>query len=115
MKRWKAVVSIAMLVAFLAACGAEKSSSAGRARQGRDRDRSDSQSAQPQAQASQADKALFEQTCSKCHPTAKPEKYEGPLAWKDIVAEMINEKKAEITPENAAKIVAYLDAAHPKK
>ena len=112
MSKLRVVLSMVLIGVFVAACGGDKGSQPGRSRRSRDDRRQGNAAA---AQNPAANKALFEQTCSKCHPVAKPENYQGPLAWKDVVAKMINEKQAKIAPEDAGKIVAYLEATHPKK
>jgi len=61
------------------------------------------------------DEKLFEESCSKCHPTARAKDYTGTEAWKSIVTRMIDAHKAGITPENAARIIAYLEKTYPKK
>ncbi len=71
---------------------------------------SDSQAATPLQ-----DKKLFEATCSKCHKVTRAEAYKGSVPWKSIVDRMINEHGAKVTPEDEAKIIAYLDQAYPKK
>jgi len=66
--------------------------------------------------ASLADDAkLFEETCSKCHPTARPKGYKGSETWSAIVQRMINANKAPILPENASRIIAYLEKTYPRK
>jgi hypothetical protein len=69
----------------------------------------------PPATPSPQDKDLFEQNCSKCHPTARAADYKGSDPWKAIVDRMINKNKAQIAPDNATKIVAYLEYTFPKK
>ena len=68
-----------------------------------------------QSPSAAQDEKLFEESCSKCHPTARAKDYTGTEAWKSIVTRMIDAHKAEITPENAARIIAYLDSTYPKK
>jgi len=68
-----------------------------------------------QSPSAAQDEKLFEESCSKCHPTARPKDYTGPDAWKSIVTRMIDAHKAEITPENAARIIAYLEKTYPRK
>ena len=88
---------------------------------------SDKSGAKPDANAAQAaktdqppsppvdDKKLFEDNCAKCHKLSRPEGYGGSDPWKSIVDRMIDSHGAKIIPEDAAKIVAYLEKTHPKK
>ena len=69
----------------------------------------------PQAAPSLDDKKLFEATCSKCHKVTRAEAYKGSVPWKSIIDRMINEHGAKVTPEDQAKIVAYLENTYPKK
>jgi len=62
-----------------------------------------------------AGKTLFENTCSKCHPAKKAENYAGADAWDSIVKRMAQKNNANISDENAGKIIAYLEAAYPRK
>ena len=68
-----------------------------------------------QPASSAQDERIFEETCSKCHPTARPKAYKGGETWSSIVERMINARKAPITPENASRIIAYLEKSYPKK
>ena len=68
-----------------------------------------------QAATSLQDRKLFEDTCSKCHKVTRAEAYKGSDSWKSIVDRMINEHGAKVTPEDEAKIVAYLENTYPKK
>jgi len=68
-----------------------------------------------QPASSAQDEKLFEETCSKCHPTARPKAYKGGETWNSIVERMINAHKAPIIPENASRIIAYLEKTYPKK
>jgi len=61
------------------------------------------------------DEKLFEESCSKCHPAARAKDYTGTEAWNSIVRRMIDAHKASITPETAARIIAYLEKTYPKK
>jgi cytochrome c5 len=65
--------------------------------------------------SSAQDEKLFEGSCSKCHPTARAKDYTGTEAWNSIVRRMIDAHKAEIKPENAARVIAYLEKTYPKK
>ena len=69
----------------------------------------------PQSPSAAQDETLFEDSCSKCHPTARAKDDKGTEAWNPIVTRMIDAHKAEITPENAARIIAYLEKTYPKK
>ena len=60
-------------------------------------------------------KKLFEERCSACHKLSRPEGYGGTDPWQSSVGRMIDTHGAKIVPEDAAKIVAYLDRAHPLK
>ena len=60
-------------------------------------------------------KAIFEETCNKCHALTKIAEYKGAEPWKAIVDRMINEHGAKVSSENAAAIVAHLEKAYPKK
>ena len=71
---------------------------------------SDSQAATPLQ-----DKKLFEATCSQCHKVTRAEAYKGSNSWKSTVDRMINVNGAKVTPEDEAKIVAYLEQEHPRK
>ena len=60
-------------------------------------------------------KAIFEETCNKCHALTKIAEYKGTEPWKAIMDRMINEHGAKVSSENAAAIVAHLEKAYPKK
>jgi hypothetical protein len=66
-------------------------------------------------QTAQDTKTLFETSCSKCHPTAKVEAYSKSETWKAIVDRMITKHGAKISPEDAIKIVAYLENTYKKQ
>ena len=68
-----------------------------------------------QSPSAAQDEKLFEESCSKCHPAARAKDYTGTEAWNSIVRRMIDAHKASITPENAARIIAYLEKTYPKK
>jgi len=68
-----------------------------------------------QAAPSLDDKKLFEATCSKCHKVTRAETYKGSNSWKTIVDRMISANGAKVTPEDEAKIVAYLEQKYPRK
>jgi len=69
------------------------------------------------AQAAETDDvaALLEENCTRCHGLDRIKQYDDEEPWKGIVDRMINERGAKVTPENAAKIVAYLEKKYPRK
>lgn len=125
MRTFPRMLIAGLVVCVMAGCGQQKSEDTkspkerpGRRREQRQREPKAAVQQGTPATATDAQqdlaKALFEQSCSKCHPTSKPETYKGAMPWKDIVARMISEKKAQISPEDSAKIVGYLEKTHPR-
>lgn len=60
-------------------------------------------------------KGIFLETCTRCHAVTRIEQYQGSAPWKVIVDRMVREHGAKAGPENAAKIVAYLEQTYGKK
>lgn len=60
-------------------------------------------------------KPLFEASCGKCHGVGKVAKFKEAVPWKSVVDRMITARGAKITPEDAAKITAYLEKTYPQK
>lgn len=67
------------------------------------------------SQTAQDVKALCDASCSACHPMGKVESYSGNETWKAIVDRMIQKHDAKISPEDATKIIAYLEKTYNKK
>jgi len=75
---------------------------------------SETAKAAPAAAAGDA-KKLFEERCSACHKLTRVEAYDGTDPWPSTVGRMIETHGAKIAAADAAKIVAYLEKAHPIK
>ena len=101
MRKLLLVIAISAVIAASSCSGGQDAKS---------NSRSDSQ-----AVPSLDDKKLFEATCSQCHKFTRAEAYKGSNSWKSTVDRMINEHGAKVTPEDEAKIVAYLEQEHPRK
>ncbi len=107
----RATVIVALLLAALLLPGCGESGTAGPAAE-EEQAAPPQQQAEPQAKSSDA--ALFEASCSTCHPIAKTSDYDGDESWSEIVTEMIEKHGARISPEDSPKIVAYLDTTYPR-
>ena len=62
------------------------------------------------------EKTLFEERCSDCHEVDTVDEYaqeETREPWPVVVRQMIDEEEAEISDEEQAKIIQYLDARYP--
>ena len=101
MKRLLLVIAISAVIAASSCSGGQDAKS---------NSGSDSQAA-----TAPQDKKLFEATCSQCHKVTRAEAYKGSNSWKSTVDRMINVNGAKVTPEDEAKIVAYLENTYPKK
>jgi len=56
-------------------------------------------------------KSVFEDRCSQCHELDNVRDYSlgSDETWRDVVERMVTEQEAEVTPDDATAIVAYLE------
>lgn len=72
--------------------------------------------AKPEAKpAAPGGKELLGASCTKCHNLERVKNYSGQETWQAIVDRMINQRGAKVAPDDARRIVAYLDETFPKK